>query len=142
MASLSLGSLHASAVAISKKAVLILGASGSGKSSLALELIGMGAKLISDDLVVLTKKGGTVYAERPPNAPEAIEVRGMGLLNCPTLGSVPLSLVVDLEKREEMRLPTPKSLEVDGIVIDLVYGNHISGLAQGINLLVQNGRFA
>ena len=42
--------VHATAVAIAGSGVLIRGASGSGKSDLALRLIDRGAILISDDL--------------------------------------------------------------------------------------------
>lgn len=46
--------LHASAVEIDGRAILVCGASGAGKSSFAATLIGHGGKLISDDLSVLT----------------------------------------------------------------------------------------
>lgn len=42
--------LHASAVAIGRRAILISGDAGAGKSSLAAALIGYGAELIADDL--------------------------------------------------------------------------------------------
>lgn len=142
MSGLPLGPHHATAVAVSEKAVLIMGASGSGKSTLALELLALGASLISDDQVVLKKQNGSVCVERPIEAVDAIEVRGIGIVNAPTIPSAPLALIVDMEKVEESRLPTPKSLEVDGMAIDLVYGKHISGLAQAVNLLVHNGRYA
>ena len=41
--------IHASSVDINGKGVVILGKSGAGKSNLAIKLISMGAKLISDD---------------------------------------------------------------------------------------------
>jgi len=49
--------LHASAVAIGARAVLVCGASGAGKSSFAAALIGQGGRLISDDLSALTFDG-------------------------------------------------------------------------------------
>ncbi|MFQ5437976.1 MAG: HPr kinase/phosphorylase, partial [Paracoccaceae bacterium] len=45
--------VHAGAVAFDRRAVLILGPSGSGKSSLALELMSRGASLVSDDRTIL-----------------------------------------------------------------------------------------
>ena len=45
--------IHASAVALGPVGLLIMGASGSGKSSLALELMARGAKLVADDQVVV-----------------------------------------------------------------------------------------
>lgn len=49
-----LAPLHASAVAIGGRAVLVCGAGGAGKSSFAAALIGQGGHLISDDLSALT----------------------------------------------------------------------------------------
>lgn len=46
--------LHASAVDIGGKAVLLSGKAGAGKSTLLAELLGNGGRLISDDLTVLT----------------------------------------------------------------------------------------
>ena len=45
--------LHASAVAIAGKGVIVCGVSGAGKSSLANALVACGGQLISDDLTVL-----------------------------------------------------------------------------------------
>ena len=41
--------LHASTVAIAGRGLLILGASGAGKSALALSLIALGAMLVADE---------------------------------------------------------------------------------------------
>ena len=49
--------LHASAVAIEGRAVLITGPSGSGKSGLALDIIALGARLVADDGVILRREG-------------------------------------------------------------------------------------
>lgn len=57
MALRGMAPLHASAVAIGGRAVLVCGASGAGKSSFAATLIGQGGQLISDDLSVLTFDG-------------------------------------------------------------------------------------
>ena len=45
--------IHGSAVEINGKAILICGASGTGKSTMSAGLIALGAKLISDDLSVM-----------------------------------------------------------------------------------------
>ena len=46
---LKIKTIHATAVSIEDKGILIVGKSGSGKSSLALSLIAKGAHLICDD---------------------------------------------------------------------------------------------
>jgi len=48
---LDIGMKHASCVDFDGKGVLILGASGSGKSSLALACMSLGARLVGDDYV-------------------------------------------------------------------------------------------
>ncbi len=89
-------------VAVHDKGVLILGPSGSGKSSLALALMAHGAQLISDDGIWLD--GGMLI--RPETAPPLIEARGIGLLNAgPITQTASLRLVVDLSRAEPHRLP-------------------------------------
>ena len=58
---------QAGAVAIGGCGLLIEGAPGSGKSSLALALIDRGAALIGDDGVALSLRGGRLWAAPPPN---------------------------------------------------------------------------
>ncbi|SFB19375.1 hypothetical protein SAMN05216249_11265 [Acetitomaculum ruminis DSM 5522] len=54
--------IHCSAVEIEGQAVLIAGGSGSGKSTLTSRFLEKGARLLSDDLVVLQWDEDTVYA--------------------------------------------------------------------------------
>ena len=67
--------LHVSSVAIGGRAVLIAGASGHGKSDLALRLIDRGAKLISDDYTIVEAKDGRLWASPPATIAGKIEVR-------------------------------------------------------------------
>lgn len=55
--------LHACAVEIDGRAVLIAGAAGAGKSTLTADLLAAGAALVADDLVVVT--GNRVQRGRP-----------------------------------------------------------------------------
>ncbi len=48
--------LHASAVAVDGRGCLITGASASGKSTLALEMIALGAELVADDRVDVRRR--------------------------------------------------------------------------------------
>ncbi len=106
--------IHASAVSVLGQGVLIIGPSGSGKSSLALQLMAYGAGLISDDLVWLMHRKDAVWADRPPQIQDAlqIEARGFGLLLAKPAGATPLALVLDLSKIETERLPRAQSLRI------------------------------
>ncbi len=98
--------IHASAVALNDCGLLILGPAGSGKSSLAIELIALGAELVADDMVMLSAKKGALWAEAPIGARGLIEARNVGILPCPLReGAVKLDLVVDLASEETERLP-------------------------------------
>jgi len=98
--------VHASAVALDDCGLLILGPAGSGKSSLAIEMIAMGAELVADDMVALSAKGGEIFAEAAPGARGQIEARNVGILTCPLReGAVKVDLVVDLGEEEADRLP-------------------------------------
>ena len=58
--------LHCSAVELGGKAVLFAGGSGTGKTSLALHLVGLGWQFMSDDVVAVSESAGGVSAEPGP----------------------------------------------------------------------------
>ncbi|MGC1503274.1 MAG: HPr kinase/phosphatase C-terminal domain-containing protein [Sulfitobacter sp.] len=107
--------IHASSVSLDGKAVLILGASGTGKSSLALQLIAYGAALIADDRTGLQGVNGTLQALCPAPIKGLIEARGVGILRLPVAEPTPVTLIVDLNKTETARLPQPHSAAFLGI---------------------------
>lgn len=80
------------------RAVLIEGAPGSGKSSLALGLIDRGAQLLGDDGVVLVSGGARLLARPHPNTRGLLEVRNLGLLDFPVCDEAPVALVVRLDE--------------------------------------------
>ena len=92
--------LQAGALAIGGRALLLEGAPGAGKSSLALALLDRGAKLIGDDAVTLTRKGtkgaGRLVASPPPNIEGLLEVRGVGLVRFEVAGPTPVALILTL----------------------------------------------
>lgn len=102
--------VHATALALGDKAVLIRGASGSGKSDLALRCVAMPplphmnarAELVADDQVLLTLVDGVIEASAPPAIAGKIEVRGLGILTFPYRSSARLALVVDLVPPEDV----------------------------------------
>lgn len=107
----------ASAVAIEGRALAIEGPPGSGKSSLALALIGLGAQLIGDDAISLEREGDLLVASAPPNIAGLIEIRGVGLVEMPLAQPCPLALVLTLGTPSE-RLPEAAALrEVMGVPV-------------------------
>jgi HPr kinase/phosphorylase len=118
--------IHASAVLVGARAVLIRGPSGSGKSRLALALIEASnsgtlrfARLVADDRVYLEAAGGRLQARPPEALAGLIEVRGAGLLRLPHEASAVVGLVVDLAADGASRLPLPaqRKAEIEGIFL-------------------------
>jgi serine kinase of HPr protein (carbohydrate metabolism regulator) len=110
------GRIHATTVAIGEAGLLIRGASGAGKSVLALALIaaaqqaGGFARLVSDDRTDLSVAAGRLVA-RPVSPLEGIvERRGLGLTPEPHLASVVIRLIVDITGTEPTRMPEPEDL--------------------------------
>jgi len=97
--------VHASCVAFDGAGVLLRGPPASGKSDLALRAIEAGAKLVADDLVVLSRAADGIWASPLPRADGRLEVRGLGIVRLPALRGARLALLVDLEAPE--RLPDP-----------------------------------
>jgi HPr kinase/phosphorylase len=137
------GTVHGTAVAVDGRGLLIMGGSGTGKSALALAMIGLGAKLISDDRTMLALMKGDVVLSCPnPDLQGVIEARGVGLIRAEASPSAPLSLVVDLDLNETDRLPPRRSVTVLGCVIDLVYGYQSPIFPVALMLQLRHGRHA
>lgn len=96
MNSISPEPTYATCIAIDGDAVLIVGPSGSGKSDLALRLIDRGAMLVSDDQTVIERRDGALYASAPAALANRIEIRGLGIMDCPAVCDVPVRLIVHL----------------------------------------------
>lgn len=132
---------HASSVALGGRGVLILGASGSGKSSLALHLMAFGATLISDDRTIATQatdKGVLLAAPAPIFG--RIEARGVGLLRAEAAQNVPLALVVDLDTPEMERLPSHRLISVLGQDFPLLHNPGSLHFAHAILQYLKAGR--
>lgn len=104
------GLLHATAVAYGGAGVLILGASGRGKSALALELMAYGAVLIADDQTHLERQAGRLIADVPATIRGRIEARFVGILRAEAAGPTPIVLVVDMDHEEITRLPVKRAM--------------------------------
>jgi HPr kinase/phosphorylase len=113
--------VHATAVAIGGRAVLLRGPSGSGKSDLALRLIDAGARLVADDRSELRRDGDAILVRAPETIAGLIEARGVGILQIDSLASAELALIVDLVAPEAVeRLPEPRSETILGLSISLI----------------------
>jgi serine kinase of HPr protein (carbohydrate metabolism regulator) len=101
---LSTENVHATSVALDGRAVLITGASGSGKSDLALRLLDRGFTLVSDDRTIVRREGDRLLASAPPSIKGKLEIRGLGIVEMTTTSDIPVALLVELTS-EIQRLP-------------------------------------
>lgn len=118
--SLSSETIHASAVAIGGRAVLIGGLSGKGKSDLALRLLDRGASLVSDDYSFVRRQGEQLIVSAPATIIGKIEIRGVGLAEFPAESDVPVALFVDLDVTPERLPERGESRTFAGIPIPVV----------------------
>lgn len=94
--------VHATCLVVGEAGVLIRGASGAGKSSLALALIeritshGSFAALVGDDRIRLAAAHGRVVARPHPAIAGRIEIRGHGIVAVDGVPACVLRFVVDL----------------------------------------------
>jgi HPr kinase/phosphorylase len=117
-------SVHASAVLVENRAVLIRGPSGAGKSRLAFDLVLAGrsgqiphAVLIGDDRVHLDAGEGQLWVRPARERAGLIEIRGLGIRRCDYANEAAVGLVVDLEAADAERLPKSEALltQISGI---------------------------
>jgi serine kinase of HPr protein (carbohydrate metabolism regulator) len=107
--------VHATTVAIGERAVMILGASGAGKSDLALRLIDRGAMLVADDYTELSVADGALLARPPATIAGKIEVRGIGIVSLPFRAPVRVALAIRLGAEE--RMPDPRMVPIAGVAL-------------------------
>ncbi len=112
---------HAGCVAWGGKGMLIRGPAGSGKSSLALQMMALGCNLVADDRTRLIRRGHRLFAMAPEAIRGMIEARGLGLLGAETLREAPVCLVVDLADAETERLPPRRETAILGLTLPLVH---------------------
>jgi serine kinase of HPr protein (carbohydrate metabolism regulator) len=117
---LSAETVHASTVALEGRAVLITGASGSGKSDLALRLLDRGFTLVSDDQTIVRKDGERLLASAPPNIAGKLEIRGIGIVEMETTTDVPVALLIELAS-DIQRLPDDsRERPILGVALPLI----------------------
>lgn len=122
--------LHATCVAIAGRGVLLRGPSGSGKSDLSLRLIdqpgfGFGdaqlhSRLVGDDQIIIKRRADALIVSPAARLAGFLEIRGIGIMNCPHDDEAHLALVVDLALEETIeRLPDAgaQTFEALGITV-------------------------
>ena len=123
---------------INGSGVLIVGSSGSGKSSLAINLLALGSTLVADDQCELVKKNNRFSVSKPASLPNSIEIRGVGLVSVPVVGETSLDWVVNMDEAEKERMPDLRFTEIDGYKIPTIFGKNMDDLASRIYVLVSN----
>jgi len=116
--------IHATAVVIGEAGVLIRGAPGAGKTSLAFALVdaarrdGLYAAFIADDRVALAAVNGRLVARCPETIAGLAERRGRGIEPVEHVPAAVIRLVADLVAAEAViRLPeaAEEEVEIDGV---------------------------
>ncbi|GAB4517055.1 MAG: hypothetical protein Tsb0010_01050 [Parvularculaceae bacterium] len=115
--SIAVAIARAKSAAIEHCGVLLIGASGAGKSDLALRLIDGcpygETRLIADDYTTLAFRDGAWRAGAPRGIAGAIEVRGVGIVAAEHISEAPLICVFDLDAVPE-RMPPSREFHLSG----------------------------
>ncbi len=134
--------LHATAVAVAGRALLITGASGSGKSALALEMMARGAQLVADDRVIaaVDPAAGGLWLSAPARLRGLIEARGLGLLHAESLPRARAAAILDLDRHETARLPDSRETELLGCRLPLLHNFASAYFPAGLVQYLKAGR--
>lgn len=119
--------VHGTCVALGRSAALIRGASGSGKSDLALRFLFLARrgpaaleapKLLADDQVILSREDNMIRAHPPEAIAGKLEVRGVGIVEVKWTQDADLVLVVDLVAPGEVeRMPAHETVDILGVPV-------------------------
>ena len=114
--------IHASAVLVGRKAALIRGPSGSGKSFLAWRLLQAHgalpfARMVADDRAFVEAYGGCLLVRPAPALAGLIEIRGLGIRRLAYEPLAAVGLVVDLAAPDAERHPAQEAgkAEIAGV---------------------------
>ncbi len=103
--------LHASALVVGEAGILVRGASGAGKSRLALALVaearrgGGFACIVADDRTLVRHRSGRLVARPHPALAGLVERRGLGIVPVDHEPACVLALAVDIVEGWPDRLP-------------------------------------
>lgn len=111
------------------RAALIFGPSGAGKSDLALRAIEAGWRLVSDDYSMVWDSAGELWVRAPDTIADRIEARGLGIEMEPALTVARVGLAVVCDGAEIERLPSPESMELEGVAVPCMHLNPLEASA-------------
>jgi len=131
--------LHGTAVALGGRGLLLLGPSGAGKSSLAIEMLALGAELVSDDRVWLRASQNGLRLQVANSVAGRIEARGLGLLSCAYTPEASLKFCIDLSQTCDRRLPFVQEVTRLGHRVSVIPGGPEVPRAAALLLLLENG---
>jgi HPr kinase/phosphorylase len=125
-------SLHGSFVDVYGVGMMFVGKSGIGKSEVALDLVERGHRLVTDDVVILTKKGeGIIMGAGTDLVKHFMELRGIGIIDIRSMFGVRairfqkrLEVIVELEIWNENSEYTRTGLEdasINVLDVDIPY---------------------
>jgi HPr kinase/phosphorylase len=127
-------SIHASAVLVGARAVLIQGPSGSGKSSLALALLHAArqglipfSRLVADDRALVEAAHGRLLVRPATGLAGLLEVRGLGIRRLPHEPLAVAGLLMELARSDAERLPSRREAQIAGVTLPWL------GVAAGVD---------
>lgn len=113
--------IHATAIAVGDRGILVIGASGAGKTSLSLTLVaqvrqaGGFASLVADDQVLVSAAGGRLVGRCAEQIAGLVELRGLGPRPVEHLPNVVVDLVVRLvPAADAQRFAEPETVTICG----------------------------
>jgi HPr kinase/phosphorylase len=133
--------IHATCVVIGEAGILIRGLSGSGKSSLALQLLtdaaraGRFSRLVGDDRVEIAALNGRLVARPVTPIEGRLEVRGVGIVGLAHEPAAVVRLIVDCAAEAPARMP--EGADAVAIVAGIALPRLVSDLDEGIAERVQ-----
>jgi HPr kinase/phosphorylase len=117
--------VHGSFVDVYGVGLLLVGRSGIGKSEIALDLVERGHRLVSDDVVMITRKGeGILMGSGTDLVKHFMEIRGLGLIDVRSMFGIRairfqkrVELVIELMEWKPDQEYTRTGLDDDGTTI-------------------------
>lgn len=103
--------IYGTCVALGRKAALLAGPSGSGKSDLALRFVletppELRPALVSDDQVLARAANGKIIVSAPETISGKLEARGIGIVELPHRREAELAVAIKLAMPEDVpRMP-------------------------------------